>query len=62
MSRPRERSAGATGELPVIDMSHGTADPAWPADPFWRDKIRIALEAHELGRALRAGRPASLRR
>ncbi len=44
-----------------IDLSHGEPDPAWPADPFWRDKIRIATEAAALGRCLRAGRPVSLR-
>lgn len=33
----------------VIDMSQGPPDHAWPADPYWRDKIRIAKQARELG-------------
>lgn len=44
-----------------IDVSYGEPDFAWPADPFWRDKIRIATEAAALGKHVRAGRPASLR-
>ncbi|WGI36194.1 hypothetical protein QDT91_29705 (plasmid) [Mycolicibacterium aubagnense] len=45
----------------VIDMSQGTPDHAWPADPYWRDKIRIAKQARELGQALRTGLPTSFR-
>lgn len=29
-------------------------DLAWPRDPFWRRKIRLACEAHRLGQQLNA--------
>ncbi|WP_157931701.1 hypothetical protein [Mycobacteroides abscessus] len=29
-------------------------DLAWPQDPFWRRKIRLAREAHRLGQQLNA--------
>lgn len=44
-----------------VDLSYGQPDPAWPSDPFWRDKIRIATEAAALARGVRGERPASLR-